>query len=345
MIAEDGIELSIVIVSWNVADLLESCLHSIENNSSEVSNLEAIVVDNASSDNTVERIERSFPWVRLIANRENRGFASANNQALSIVQGKYIMLLNPDTVVSPGCFHKLIGYMERNPWCGMAGPRLVHPDGTTQLTCARRLPTLVSELFLATLPGGRVPFIGPYLRHRLAYPYDYRVTQEVEAVSGAVMLIRRSTLLDVGPLDGHFFHCGEDIEWCHRVREAGWQVVYVHDAKVAHYFGQSSIQNLEYTFVNATLSIQYYFHQSFGLLHAAIYKLFMRVIGAPWLIIASLLRITVGQLSWAQFQQRVRIAKGLLKWRYVDAAATRNVMGPQSAKSHLMMEQQEGNPS
>ena len=138
-ILDHEIELSIVIVSWNVADLLQACLNSILENILEMDNYEVFLVDNHSSDKSVEMARKFFPWVKLLENQHNFRFAAANNQALHLVKGKYILLLNPDTIVCKGALRTLITQLEKNPGVGVVGPRLVHPDGKTQNVC--RAPT------------------------------------------------------------------------------------------------------------------------------------------------------------------------------------------------------------
>ena len=320
---DHSIELSVIIVSWNVSDLLAACLKSVQECSSEVHGLEIFVVDNASSDATVEMVQRDFPGVHLIANIENRGFAAANNQALRLVKGKFVLLLNPDTIVRPSAFRKLIIYLAQNPRIGMAGPLLKLPDETIQADSARRLPGLLNAMLLIALPGERMPLLGAFLERWLAFPYDYAKTQPVEAITGAAMMVRQSVLEKIGLLDETFFHCGEDVEWCDRVHKAGLGVGFVHDAVIMHYCGQSSIQNLVHTDINATLSIQHYYQRRFGAVYSRFYEFIMRIIGSPWIIIVGLIALLARRLSWADFQQRFHIALGIFKWKYVGAAAVR----------------------
>lgn len=325
MMNQDAVELSIIIVSWNVATFLEACLRSIEQNASEVNGEEVIVVDNASTDNSVEMVQRLFPAVQLVCNQANNGFAFANNQAFQQARGRYLMLLNPDTVVRPGAFRNLINYLEQNTHVGLAGAQLILENGEIQLYSARRLPTLVSELLLVALPGGRLPMFGKFLEQKLAFPYDYDRTQEVESVSGAALMIRRIALIQIGFLDHQFFHCGEDVEWCHRARRSGWQVAYVHDARITHFSGQSSLRNIKETTVNAILSIHYYFQRAFGSRHAIVYMLIMRLVYSPWIMIATYIQLMIGRLSWKEFLLRFSISLGIFKWKYVGAAATRKL--------------------
>jgi len=312
------LELSVIIVSWNVANLLADCLRSIQIQQNTIRGLEVFVVDNASSDNTVELVLDQFPWVRLITNPENRGFAVANNQGIIQATGDYVMLLNPDTVVIPNCFRVMIDFLKNSPQIGLAGPRLVSPNGDVQATCARRLPTLASELWLVALPGGNLPVIGPYLRRKLAYPYDYRLSQPVEAVLGAAMLVRRMALTTVGPLDEDFYYCGEDIEWCARMRRAGWQVQYIPEAEVLHYSGQSQKQTRVASAINSTLSVYDYYLKVFGKESAFVYKWIMRMVCIPKILLIAGLRYLLGQISASEFQQRTRIASGILRWEKVS---------------------------
>ncbi len=231
-------DISIVIVNYNVRDFLNNALVSVFK-ALEGLEGEVFVVDNASDDGSSALVRQSFPQVHLIANTVNVGFAKANNQALTVSTGKYLMLLNPDTVVQEDTFHTLINFFEANHDVGMAGCKILNPDGSFQLPCRRSFPTpWVAFTKISGLSSmfGSTKLFG---RYNLTYlnPDD---TYEVDAVSGSCMMIRRDVYESIGGLDESFFMYGEDLDWCYRVQKAGWRVFYVADTKIIHYKGEST---------------------------------------------------------------------------------------------------------
>ena len=231
-------ELSIIIINFNVKEFLEQALLSIQKATRDIET-EIFVVDNASQDGSVALIREKFPEVQLIVNTKNVGFAAANNQALKLARGRFIALVNNDTIVQEDTFKQLFNFLENHPEAGMVGCKILNPDGTLQLACRRSAPspwvaftkvTGFSKLF----PGSRL-----FGRYNLTY-LDPDESYEVEAISGSFMLIRRQTFEDVGYLDDTFFMYGEDLDWCHRIREAGWKIYYVSDTAIIHFKGESS---------------------------------------------------------------------------------------------------------
>ena len=231
-------DLSIIIVNYNVKEFLQNLLHSAEKASSRISK-EIIVIDNASDDGSVDIIKQKFPTVKLIENKNNIGFGSANNQGLKIAQGKYILFINPDCIVSENTFDKMISFFNEHPDCGLAGCKILNSDGSLQLACRRSFPgpwtsftkvTGLSNLF----PGTRI-----FARYNLTY-LDENRTHEVDAVSGSFMMIKRDAYEKVGGFDDQFFMYGEDLDLCYRVQKAGFKVYYVPDTQIIHYKGEST---------------------------------------------------------------------------------------------------------
>ena len=231
-------DLSIIIVNYNVKEFLQNLLHSAEKASSRISK-EIIVIDNASDDGSVDIIKQKFPTVKLIENKNNIGFGSANNQGLKIAQGKYILFINPDCIVSENTFDKMISFFNEHPDCGLAGCKILNSDGSLQLACRRSFPgpwtsftkvTGLSNLF----PGSRI-----FARYNLTY-LDENRTHEVDAVSGSFMMIKRDAYEKVGGFDDQFFMYGEDLDLCYRVQKAGFKVYYVPDTQIIHYKGEST---------------------------------------------------------------------------------------------------------
>lgn len=244
--------LSIIIVSWNVRQDLRACLESLRL-SAEVPH-ELIVVDNASRDDTVAMLQADFRAVRVLANSDNRGFAAANNQGLQIAQGAYLMLLNPDTVVPPGGLRLLLDFAEAHPEAGVIGPRLLNSDGSLQPSC-RRFPTVWAALFRHTLFGRWFPN-AHWMREYLMCDWSHDEPREVDWLSGAAMLIRREAFLQVGGLDESFYWGSEDVDYCYRMHQAGWKVLYTPQPAIIHRVGRSTDQVIIPTIVRTHRSMQ-----------------------------------------------------------------------------------------
>lgn len=233
-------DLSIIIVNWNVKNLLAACLRSVLDTSKELV-LEIIVVDNNSTDGTVDLVRREFPQVLLIANDANVGFAGASNQALAICRGSYILLLNPDTVVLDDALVRMVDFLESHPEIGLIGPRLQSPNGDIQYYCARSFPTPIDWFWYYSFIGQLFPGSRFFGTLHLSY-WDHKNSRQVEALAGAAMLMPRQTLEEVGFLDEELPMYLEDIDYCYRVCMTGKQVYYLAEARIVHYGGQSSIK-------------------------------------------------------------------------------------------------------
>jgi len=232
------VELSIIIVNYNVKEFLQNLLHSIEKASLNISH-EIIIVDNASDDGSVELIREKFPSVKLIANTENLGFGKANNQALAIAEGKYLLLINPDTIVSEDTFDKMISFFENNSGAGLAGCKILNPDGTLQLACRRSFPGPWTSFCKVTGLSNLFPKNKLFARYNLTYLNEDQ-TYEVDAISGSFMMMRKETYDTVGGFDEEFFMYGEDLDLCYRIQQAGFKVYYVHTTQIIHYKGEST---------------------------------------------------------------------------------------------------------
>lgn len=239
------LDVSICIVNWNTRELLTNCLHSIFADDQEVT-FEIIVVDNASYDNSADMVGARFPQVHLIANNENVGFARANNQAFLLAQGRYVLLLNSDTMVLPGALPQLVRYLDEHPRVGVVGPRLLNPDETFQRSCWRGFPSLHS----AFVDAFYLWRLAPHSRlvqssELLDPPGDEPI--EVDHVLGACMMLRREVINQVGGMDEGFFLFLEETEWCFRIKKAGWKICFLPTAKIIHIGQQSVHQNPERT--------------------------------------------------------------------------------------------------
>ena len=241
-------DLSVVVVSWNVNDLLAACLSSVFSSLSATAlDYEVLVVDNASSDGSPGMVRERFPQARLMPNPDNLGFAAANNQALAQASGRYMVLLNPDTVVRGDALGALVEFLDSRPSVGMAGPRLAYTDGSFQHS-AFRFPSL-AQVFLDFF----------HVHHRLydsrlngRYPralYESGCPFAIDHPLGACMMVRRQALQQVGGLDEHFFMYCEEVDWAMRMKQAGWGVYCVPGAQVIHHAGQSTRQFRDRMFV------------------------------------------------------------------------------------------------
>lgn len=231
-------DLSIIIVNFNVKEFLQNLLHSIEKSSLNISK-EIIVVDNASDDGSVEVIKEKFPSIRLIENKINYGFGKANNQGLEIAEGKYILFINPDCIVSEDTFKKMITFFESNSDCGLAGCKILNSDGTLQLACRRSFPGPWTSFTKVTGLSSIFPKSKIFARYNLTY-LDENKTYEVDAVSGSFMMIRKEVYDKVGGFDERFFMYGEDLDLCYRVQKNNYKVFYFHNTQVIHYKGEST---------------------------------------------------------------------------------------------------------
>jgi len=232
-------KISIIIVSWNVKDLLIKCLDSINIVRSKMP-LEVFVVDNDSHDNTAESIKQNFSWVKLIASDKNLGFAKANNLAIKQATGDYILLLNPDTEIFTDTLERCLSFVASHADCGVMGCKMVYPNGQDQPSI-RRLPNFWPILLMLL----KLPKVFPNLKtikNYLAEDFDYTKTQPVEQVMGAFMFMPKSAIEKVGLLDERFFVWFEEVDFCRRVWQAGLKVYYLADAKIIHHGGKSFSQ-------------------------------------------------------------------------------------------------------
>lgn len=285
---EQALDLSLVIVNWNTRSLLEQCLTSVweDMSTSEGFRVETFVVDNASTDGSAPMVRARFPQMKLIENQDNAGFARANNQAIRESQGRYVLLLNPDTKVRPGALKALIRFMDAHPDAGAAGSRLLNPNGTLQRS-AHPLPTLSRELWRLF----HLDVLWPYSCYRMDR-WDENEPREVGVAKGACLILRREALAQVGLLDESYFIYSEEVDLCYRLRQAGWRVYWVPQAVVVHYGGQSTRQVAAEMFIRLYQGKLCYFRKHYGWWGGWAYKLI--------LLFASLARLCISPLAWLE---------------------------------------------
>jgi GT2 family glycosyltransferase len=231
-------ELSVIIVNYNVRYFLEQCLHSVRK-ASESIDCEIFVVDNNSADGSCSMVSSIFPEVNLIRNRDNKGYSAANNQALRIASGRYVLLLNPDTIVEENTFKKCINFMDGHPDAGATGVRMIDGKGKLLPESKRALPTPGTAFFKAFGLSWIFPKSRLFNRYYLSHLDILRTTQ-ADVISGAFMFLRHEAVLKTGFLDEDFFMYGEDIDYCYRLKRAGFNNYYFPEIKIVHYKGEST---------------------------------------------------------------------------------------------------------
>ncbi|MFA5076549.1 MAG: glycosyltransferase family 2 protein [Patescibacteria group bacterium] len=254
-------DLSIIIVNRNTCELLKKCLASIYNNTANL-DFEIIVIDNASTDDSIQMTKNRFSQVKIITNNINTGYAFANNQGIKISTGDFILLLNSDTEVLPNCLPTMISYMRVHPQAGLAGCKLLNIDQTLQPS-VRRNPRLWDQMVILTkLPN----FFPNAIKHYLYSDFDYNHEAEVDQIMGAFMLIRRAVVNQIGGLDQNTFFWFDDVDYCQRTKNAGWQIIYTPIAQIIHLKGYTADKYLPLTkqkmFVKSLL---YYFKKQQGI--------------------------------------------------------------------------------
>ena len=241
-------KIAVIIVNYNVTFFLEQCLNSVAR-AMELEPAEVWVVDNNSVDGSVEMVAEKFPWVKLIANKDNKGFSKANNQAMLLSQCKYQLLLNPDTVVEEDTLQKVVAYMDEHPDVGGLGVRMVDGKGKFLPESKRGLPTPAVAFYKIFGISRIFPRSKRFGRYHLGNLSEFE-TNEIEILSGAFMLMRKEALDKVGLLDEDFFMYGEDIDLSYRILKGGYKNVYFPETRIIHYKGESTKKSsVNYVFV------------------------------------------------------------------------------------------------
>lgn len=273
--------LSTVIVSWNTRELLASCLDSLQLATSGVES-EIWVVDNASSDGTADFVEQAFPDVELIRSSSNLGFARANNLAIPRTSGRYLLLLNPDTELEAGSLNHMLKHMNAHSGAGAVGPMLVDLANEMQQS-AEPAPSLMSELSRLFHLFTLLPTTTYDMKK-----WDLDRPREVDVLQGACLMIRSDALRQVGVLDEDYFMYSEEVDLCYRLRNAGWTIHWLPQAKVIHHEGQSAKQIPMESFINLYKGKVTYFRKNHGMASALAYKLILAAASVARLLISPL---------------------------------------------------------
>jgi len=302
-------DVSVIIVNWNTEDLLQECLQSVFE-APQTIDLEVIVVDNASSDGSVAMVEKAFPQVKLVQNPDNKGFAAANNQGMALAQGRYILLLNSDTVVLDDAIGATTRFADAHDDVAVTGCRVLNADRSLQPTCFM-YPSLLNMLLSSSYLYKLFPKSRFFGRERMTW-WDRTDTRDVDVVTGCFMLVRRDAIDQVGCLDESFHMYGEETDWCYRFKEAGWRVVFAPDGEIVHYGGASSRQKPAEMTLQLRGSILLFLKKHRGILSYAV----ARVLVALYFFLRIPYWLCKGLLSGAQRQSCFSVVRTYLAGGY-----------------------------
>ncbi len=250
-------DVSIVIVSFNTKKLLLECVESIKSETK--CSYEIIVVDNGSVDNSGSMIKTRHSDVILYENKENVGFAKANNQGFALAKGRYFFMLNPDTVVLDGAIDKLVSFMDNNKDVGICGPQILGPGGELQYSCDH-FPSFWNNLWSYTTLNNLFPWVPMFKRNMMRY-WDYSGQRDVDRIIGCALMIRSDLFKRLGGLDNAYFMYFEETDLCYRSKMIGFRTVYVPHCRIVHYGGQSAKHQNDLVVINSTIVKYYYASQ------------------------------------------------------------------------------------
>lgn len=273
------VDLSIIIVSWNVADILHDCLSSLYASDLGGRTVEVIVVDSASTDRTVAMLRADFPQVTVLAQTENLGYTRCNNIGLRAATGRHLLLLNPDTLILDDALAQLSAYLDANPLVGLVGPHTLNDDRQTTQSTRRRFPTRRLAFFEGTWLEPIAP--AGWLRAYRVEEHDDRATFPVDWMQGSCLMARREVYDQIGGLDEGFVMFYEELDWCKRAKDAGWGVVYVGAAQIVHLGGRSTDQASARKHIYFNESKLRYFHKVYGAAFAGFLRAVL-LVGYGW---------------------------------------------------------------
>ena len=285
------VDVSVIIVNWKTPKLLADCLESLKADDN-YQGLETIVVDNNSGDDSVPMLKRDYPYVRLIENSDNKGFSKAVNQAIPLCRGRYQLLLNPDAKVVGSAISTLSRYLDDNPDVGACGPKVLNADGTLQLACRRAFPSVEASFYRLSYLSRLFPKNPAFSKYNMT-SVDPDLLLEVDALSGSCMMIRSQVVAEIGLLDEDIFMFGEDIDWCWRVKEAGYKVMYVPQSVVYHIHGASSRKRPVGTTINLHKGMEVFYRKHLAKSYWAPFNLL--VYAAIWTRAALFILINVAR--------------------------------------------------
>lgn len=306
-------KVSIVIVSWNVKELVLDCINSIYNNEY-LGEIEIIVVDNNSNDGTIGEIQEKFSKVITIHNKTNLGFAKANNQGFKVASGKYVYILNPDTILPPNNLFHLVDILNSDKTIGMACPKVLLGDGNIQKTCARKYPGLLKILLIDTFQLNKIPVLGNYLDETIRFPYDYNSEgQNIKAGVGAAMIVRKEVLFEAGLFHEGFLHGGEDNYLCYRINEKKNKIRYTAKTHVIHFTAESVKKAPVRSTVNSILSHGLFIKLKSGDFSYWIYMFIIRFIYVP----TRMVKLLMFKNNLSDKENQKTVLRQLFKWKAI----------------------------
>ena len=265
-------DLSIVIVNWNAKDILHKCLAQVQDTTREI-DYEVIVVDNASTDGSQAMVKQEFPSTRLIENSANVGFAGANNQGMALSQGRYVLLLNSDAFVGDSTLDTMVGFMDEHPEAGVGACKLRYGDGRLQPSCYT-FPSLLTELYIALQLNKLLAKNREFGKYAMTW-WDFNEVRDVDCVMGAFMLVRREVIEQAGMMDTSFFMFSEEVDWCYRIKQQGWQILYNPAVESVHLWGGSTKQVSHDMFLELHRSKVHFFRKYYGRLSTVLLKVIL----------------------------------------------------------------------
>jgi GT2 family glycosyltransferase len=304
-------DLSIIIINWNSAEYVKSCLSTLYGNI-RGAEFEVIVVDNGSFDSCREVILEEYPDVRYLQSNENLGFAKANNFGAKRAKGEYLLFLNPDTEVIGNAVSSILSEIKALHHAGIVGCKLLNTDGTLQTSCVQPFPTILNQVLDLNVLQRLFP--GFSLWGKSALFVDANKPAEVQAISGACMIVRSAVFKEVNGFSPEYFMYTEDIDLCYKAKQAGYKNYYVSTVSVIHHGGGSSFHRQEYAFANVQMraSIAKFLKKTRGDFYSSMYRGTMFITGIIRLITASLLL-----LPFIATGQYARCRTSILKWTYI----------------------------
>ena len=243
-------DVSIIIVGLNVRDVLQECLTSIHKETKGI-DFEIIYIDNASNDESVEMVRKNFPETVIIQNEQNNGFVKSNNQGIEISKGRYILLLNSDTVILDNAIAKTINFADSHPEAAVVGCKVLNPDKTPQSTMCCKFPSVLNLILSGMFLDRLFPKNKFFGREGMEW-WGKNSISEVDVVSGCYMLVRKEAIDKIGGMDERYFIYSEEVDWCYRFKKSGWKILFTPEPEIIHYGGQTTKQTVE------KFKLQYY---------------------------------------------------------------------------------------
>lgn len=278
-----NLDLTIIIITYNTEYLVLNSIRNVYNNTKNIS-FEIVCVDNKSNDNTVKLIKKEFTQVRLIENIGNKGYAFANNQGIKIGKGRYIAFYNPDTELVGNVFGKMVGYMETHPNISAIGPQLLNNDNTVQVNARNGYINLWNEFIVYSGLYSFFPNFRFFNKYRKGI-YEVTKIQTVDQITTACLVVRSNIIENIGGMDENFFLYGDDVDFCKRIIDSGYKILFYPKVKVYHFKGQSSKKNRSQVNIWILDSHYYFIKKHSGAWQARSFRIMIWILGLIWLII------------------------------------------------------------